>query len=138
MRFIACDAARRCLHELFDPRHDVVDLEVGRVDLLRVGGRLHPYGVTLVAQPKIGRERVATDVRALGLAASCARARVGVEVDLDLGIRRDDRADVPSLDDDVAVVAELTLALAHHLAHGRVVGDNGDLPVDVRLRESRR
>src|SRR4029079_5021469 len=88
---------------------------------------------TLVAQAKIRSERIATDVRTFCLAAACARAGVGVEVDLDLCIRRNDRPDVASFDDDVALVAELTLAFAHHLAHSRVFSDHGNLHVDVRL-----
>ena len=67
-----------------------------------------------------------------------ARARVGDEVDLDLGVRRDDGADVAALDHGVALVAELALALAHDLAHLGVAGDDRHHAVDPGLRGSRR
>ena len=64
-----------------------------------------------------------------------ARAHLGVgdEVDLHLGVGRDDGADVAALDHDVAVAAELALPLAHHLAHLGVPRDDRHHPVDPRL-----
>ena len=100
--------------------------ELGRVDLDGVRGRLHADVVGLVAQLEVGRERVGADVGPLGLAAARADRRVGDEVDLHLGLRRDDRADVAALDHDVALGPELALALAHHLAHLGVAGDDRD------------
>ena len=61
---------------------------------------------------------------------------VGDEIDLHLGVRRDDRADVASLDHDVAVAPELALPLAHHLAHGRMARDDRNHPVDAVARGS--
>ena len=66
---------------------------------------------------------------------AAATARVGDEIDLDLGVGRDDRADVAALDDDVALLPERALPLAHHLAHGVVARDDGDELVDVGLAD---
>ena len=65
-------------------------------------------------------------------------SRVGDEIHLDLGLRRDDGADVAALDHDVALLAELPLPLAHHLAHRRVPRDDRDHPVDPRVADRRR
>ena len=73
-----------------------------------------------------------------GRSASRRRARtvrVGDEVDLHLGVGRDDGADVAALDHDVALAAELALPLAHHLAHLRVPRDDRHHPVDARLAD---
>ena len=61
------------------------------------------------------------------LRARAARARtlVGDEVDLHLGVGRDDGADVAALDHGVPLAGELALALAHHVAHLLVAGDDG-------------
>ena len=92
---------------------------------LGVVGRLHPHAVGLVAQPEVGRERVGADRPAARPARRRARTvRIGDEVDLHLGVGRDDRADVAALDHGVALAAELALALAHHLAHLRVPRDD--------------
>ena len=104
---------------------------------MRVLRRAHARGVALVAEAEIRRERVAADLRPLGEAALRAHRRVGDEVHLHLGVGRDDRADVASLDDDVAVVAELALALAHHFAHGRMPRDDRHHPVDLRAADRR-
>ena len=63
-------------------------------------------------------------------------SRVGLEVDLHLGVGRDDGADVAALDHDVALVPELALALAHDLAHLGMPGDDRDEPVDLGARGS--
>ena len=60
---------------------------------------------------------------------------VGDEVNLYLGLRCDDGADVAALDDDVALVPERPLPLAHHLAHLRVARDDRDELVDVGLAD---
>ena len=73
--------------ELLDLRDDVVDLEVGRVDQLRVRRRLHPSLVRLVAAAEVGGERVGADVGTLRLPPARADRRVGLEVDLHLGRR---------------------------------------------------
>ena len=116
---------------------DVVDLEVGRVDEHGVLGRLHPLAVELVARTEVGRERVRADVGALGLAAPRADVGIGLQVDLHLGVGRDDGADVAPLDHDVPLMAELALPLAHHLAHLVVARDDGDHAVDARLPDRR-
>ena len=72
-----------------------------------------------LAHAQVGRERVAADLGPFREPALRAHLRIGDEVDLHLRVGRDDGADVASLDDDVAVVAELALALAHDLAHLR-------------------
>ena len=87
-------------------------------------GGTHARGVALVAQAEVGRERVAADLRPLGEAALRAHRGIGDEIHLHLGVGRDDGADVASLDDDVALVTELALPLAHHLAHGRMARDD--------------
>ena len=66
----------------------------------------------------------------------CARTfGIGDEIDLHLRVGRDDGADVASLDDDVAVVTELALALAHDLAHLRMARDDRHHPVDLRAAD---
>ena len=92
------------LHELLDAVDDVVDLEVGRVDLLGVVCGPHARGVALVADAQIGCECVAADPGALCLAPPRTRRRIRVEVHLHLGVGRDDRADVAALDHDVPVL----------------------------------
>ena len=91
--------------------------------------------VGLVAELEVGRERVGADLGPLGLPAPRAHRGVGDEVDLHLGLRRDDGADVAALDHDVALGAELALALAHHLAHLRVARDDRHHPVDPHLAD---
>jgi hypothetical protein len=62
---------------------------------------------------------------------------VGVEPDLQLGLRPDDGADVAALDDGVALLEEAALRLAHRLAHVRVAGDLRDARVDHRCAQAR-
>ena len=121
--------------DLLDPGNDLVDGEVGRVDLDRVLGRAHVDRVLLVAEPEVGGERVGADPRPLGGAPRGADALVRDEVDLHLCLGRDDRADVAALDHDVALAPERALPLAHHLAHVVVARDDGDELVDVRLAD---
>ena len=121
--------------DLLDPGDDLVDGEVGRVDLDRVLGRPHVDRVPLVAEAQVGGERVGADPRPLRRAPGGADALVRDEVDLDLSLRRDDRADVAALDHDVALRPERALALSHHLAHVVVAGDDRDELVDVRLAD---
>ena len=73
-----------------------------------------------------------------GRSAVRRRARsacVRDQVDLHVGIRADDGADVAALDDGIAVGAELALALPHHLADPSVTRDRGDDAVDPRLAD---
>ena len=56
---------------------------------MRIGRRLHPVVVEFVAEPQVGGEGVAADLRALGLAAGGANLGVGDEVDLDLRRQRE-------------------------------------------------
>ena len=60
---------------------------------------------------------------------------VGDKVDLYLGLRCDDGADVPPLDHDVPLLAERALPLAHHLPHLVVARDDRDELVDVGLAD---
>ena len=55
-----------------------------------------------------------------------------VQVDLHVGVGRDDRPDVPAFDHGIAEVGELALAKPHDLAHLRVAGNDRDEPVDLR------
>ena len=75
------------------------------------------------------------EARTLRDAPACALRLVGVQVHLHFRARRDDRPDVAPLDHDVAVLAELALPLAHHLAHLRVARDRRDDLVDARLAD---
>ena len=66
----------------------------------------------------------------------CSRTRpVGDEVDLDVGVRADDRADVAALDHRVALLRELALALPHDLAHLGMPRDDRHHAVDPRLAD---
>src|SRR5262249_22514504 len=71
----------------------------------------------------------------LGLPAPRPHLGVGLEVDLHLGPGRDDGADVPPLDHDVALGAELALALAHHLTHFWMPRDHRHHAVDPNLAD---
>src|SRR5206468_12202294 len=120
-----------------DPVDDVLDVEVARVDHLGVFSRLHAGAVAVVTGAEIGREGVGADVRPLGLAPLLAHLPFGDQVDLDVRVRADDGADVPAFDDGVAELGQLALPLAHHLAHLRVAGDDGNHAVDARLANRR-
>ena len=91
--------------------------------------------IGLVAELEVGREGVRADLGPLGLPAQSANARVGLEIDLHLGLGGDDGADVPAFDHDVAIGAELALALAHHLAHLGVPRDHRHHAVDPNLAD---
>src|SRR4029450_11592628 len=97
----SCDASA---NELFDPLHDVTHVELGRVDALRILGRLHARRVALVPQTEIRCERVAADVRPLLLPAVGTDLGVGVEVDLHVGVRHDHCPDVATVDHRVSAV----------------------------------
>src|SRR5256886_5321271 len=84
-------------NELLDSADDVLDVELGRVDLNRVLRRHHPLGVALVPDPEAGRERVGADLRALGAPALGTRLALGAQVDLHVGARAHHGADVASL-----------------------------------------
>ena len=73
--------------ELLDPRDDVVDRELGRVDLIGVLGRPHRAASLSSRSAQVGGERVGADLRPLDRAAARAHAAVGDEVDLDLARR---------------------------------------------------
>src|SRR6476469_3674308 len=119
--------------QLFDLRDHVLDVEVGGVDLVRVLGWPHARCVALVAQAEVGCERVGANLGPLGQAAIRAHGTIGVQVDLHRSLRGDHGADVAALDHDVAIVGELLLARAHHLAHVLVARDDRDEAVDVGL-----
>src|SRR5215216_801966 len=133
MRFIEPPSGDAGADELLDSIDDVFDVELRRIDPLGVLGGLHARGVTLVAKPEVGGKRVAADVGPLELPALGADVRIGVEVDLHAGVRRDDRADVAALDHGVAEVGELALPAAHDEAHFGVPRDDRDEAVDLRL-----
>ena len=110
----------------------VVSTSIASVGAVRVGG------VPLVAAAHLVGKRVDGDPVPLGVPPLGAHLRVGDEPDLEVGVRRHDDADVPSLDHRVALLAEGALALAHHLAHLRVPRDDRDGGVDHRLADLRR
>src|SRR5581483_9520704 len=99
-----------------DARHDVLDAEIRRVDLVRIRRGLHAIRVRDVALAEIGGERVGADAGPLRAAPARADLAVGGEVDLHLCVGRHHGADVAPLDDDVPLATELPLPLAHHLA----------------------
>src|SRR4029450_2822592 len=107
----SCDET--CAAERLRLVDDVLYVEVARVDHLGVLGRLHPGAVAVVPSAQVGRERIRAYVRTLGLTAMFAHAAVGDEIDLPLGVRADDRADVAPFDDRVSDLGQLPLALAH-------------------------
>jgi hypothetical protein len=126
---------RRSVRARLDPVDDVRDLEVRRVDLGRVGRRLHPGRVALVAEAQVGGERVGPDAGPFGDASLCTLVPIGDEEDLHVGVGRDDGADVAALDHDVAVAPELPLPLPHHLAHGGMARYDWHHPVDTSLAD---
>ena len=71
----------------------------------------------------------------LGLAAPRPDVFVGGEIDLDLGARCDDRADVTTLHHGVRLGRQLALALAHHRANLGVPRDDGHGTVDARIAD---
>ena len=81
-------------------------LELGRVDLDRVLRRGHPLGVLLVARRGSVSSAASPTSGTLGAPPRGADLGVGDEVDLQLGVRRDDGADVPALHDRVGPLAE--------------------------------
>src|SRR5919201_1103176 len=123
--------------ELFDAADDVLDVELGGVDLHGVLCGHHPLGVALVAEAEVGREGVGSDLGPLGEAALGADRTVGVQVDLHVRTGTDDSADVAPFEDRVAELGELALAGAHDFAHVRVTRDPRDEPVDPRLPDRR-
>jgi hypothetical protein len=121
------------LMRLLDPVDNFVDGELGRVYLLRVRRRLHLRGVALVAEAEVGGESLLSDLGPVGRATTSALGCVRDEVDLHVGVRADDGADVAALDDGIAMGAELALALPHHLPDLGVARDRGDDAVDPGL-----
>src|SRR5207253_3676970 len=122
---------------LLDPADDVPDLEVGRVDRLRIGRGAHLRRVALVPEAEVGGERVGADPRPLRASPPGPGRRVREEVDLHVGVREHDGADVAAFDHRVAAVAELALPHAHHLPDGVVPSDDRDEPVDAGLADRR-
>src|SRR5438132_690731 len=122
------------LHDLID---DDVDLEVRRVDLPRIRCGTHASGVALVTQSQVGCKGVTADLGPLGKPSLRTDLGFGDEVHLHLRVRGDDGADVASFDHDVALAAELTLTLAHHLANFRMPRDDRHEPVDASLADRR-
>src|SRR5207248_10312976 len=96
------------------------------------------WRVALVATTEIGHQRVAADVGTFRLPPPRTDSGVRTQVHLHVGVRRDDRADVAALHHDVAGLGQLSLPLAHDLAHGAMRGDDGNLAVDARLADRRR
>ena len=88
-------------------------------------------GIALVAAAHLVGEHLDLHPVPLGVPARRPHLGVGVEPDLELGMRRHDLADVAALDHRVALLGELTLALAHHLAHLLVPRDDGHGRVDL-------
>ena len=94
-------------------------------------------GVPLVAAAHLVRKRVDGDPVPLRVSTFRSNPGVGDEPDLEVGVRCDDDADVPSFDHRVALLAEGALAFAHHLADLGVPGDDRDGRVDHRLSDRR-
>ena len=89
------------------------------------------------SRPQVGCKRVGADVGTLGLSPARTNRRVGLQVDLHLGVGRDDGADVTALDHCVPLLGELALAFSHDLAHLVVPRDDGNHAVDPRLTDHR-
>ena len=87
--------------------------------------------VALVAAAHLVGEHLDLHPVPLRVPARRAHLGVGIEPDLQLGVRRHDLADVAALDHGVALLGELALALAHDLAHLRVPRDDRDGGVDL-------
>src|SRR6266566_638557 len=121
--------------ELLDPVDDVFDVELGRVDLDRVLRRHHPLGVAMVPYAKVGREGVGADLRALGEPAAGADLPVSVQIDLYVGARADDRADVTALDHGITAFRELALTRAHDGSHLGMSRDHGHDAIDPGLAD---
>src|SRR5438874_6353460 len=119
--------------ELLDARDDVLDVELGRVDLNRVLRGHHPLGVALVADAEVGRERVRADLRSLGEPALGAGLSFRVQVDLHVGTGADDRADVAALDHRITNVRELALARTHDRPDLWMARDDGHHAVNAGL-----
>src|SRR4029453_8066989 len=114
--------------ERFDERDDAVHIERGGVDEDSVRSRLHGRRIALVTQPEIRGQRIGTDVGPLRLTTPRADARVSREVNLDVGARRDDGADVAAFHHRVRLGGALALALAHDRGHPRRLADAGAPP----------
>ena len=78
--------------------------------------------VALVAQTLLGEHDRLLSAELVG-ASPRAHARVRGEEDLQLGVRRDDRADVAALGDPVAVGEQLALLGHERRAHAGISGD---------------
>ena len=114
----ACGSSLRrepLVHELLDPGHDAVDLEEG-VSMRSASGAGCMRTASLSSRRRRSVARASPPMSGRSAWRRRARVRgVGVEVDLHFGVRRDDRADVPPFDHDVALLAELALALGASL-----------------------
>ena len=116
------------MYEPGDLSHDFLDAEPAGVEHDCVGGRLQravrARGVALVAHGLLGEHGLEVGTELDGAPAR-ALARVGGEEHLQLGVGRDDGADVAPLGDPVAVGDQLALLGDERLAHGGVGGNDG-------------
>ena len=90
------------LDEALDAVDDLVEVEVRRVDHLRVGGGLHLRRVALVPQRRSVASASAPSPGRSSTRRRASLGRVGDEVDLHLRVGHDDGADVTPLDDGVS------------------------------------
>ena len=62
----------------------------------------------------------------------------GIEIDLHVGVRKDDRADVAAFHDDAAAGAHLPLAFDEHRPHARQARDGRRRAIDLRRADRAR
>ena len=126
---------RTGLGELDDPGDHLVEGEVGAVDVDGSLGHGQGCGRATGVDPVTLQEGLlrARHVGAalLGRTTLGSRVGVGAEVDLDLGLRPHDRADVAPLDDDAAGADDLALQLEQAGADLRHGADRADRGGDV-------
>ena len=105
-----------------DLRDDLLDRAVAGVDGRRVVGgderRVLALLVLLVAQGLVAQDGLVVGAELLGAAAG-ALLGAGGEEDLELGVGRDDRADVAALGDPVAAVVQERRAACRRGRRGR-------------------
>ena len=121
--------------ELLDPRDHLVDVEARSYRSSSASGAVALRERRARREAEVGGERVRADLGPLCLSALCAHPRVGLEVDLHLGLGGDDGADVPPFDHGVAIGAELPLAVTIDLAHLGVPRDHRHHAVDPNLAD---
>ncbi len=138
---------------LADESHDLVDHALDRharrIDRDGIVGaderRRRARPIAPIARLERGRDlgdrRAGAARRMERIVRAAARAFLGrgIEENLDVGVRKHDRADVASFDDDAALAAHLALLRVEHLAHAGLTRDGRGRRVDLgsadRLRD---